>query len=1114
MALLPAAQAAGQEEGLPGDELPSASEDQPGEWGELPADADPEIDGSYIVVLQEPAEGFGTAAAEELATGNADEYDIEPDQVYSHALAGYSAELTPEQVAQLEADPQVAYVEPDALGELQQSDDEQVVPTGVRRTFAADNPNLGIGGSEDLRMDVDIAIIDSGVADHPDLNLVDRVDCTGIGGCTSGGGHDVTGHGTHVAGSAAAINNDQGVVGTAPGARLWSQKVCPRQYCTASAVIAGIDYVTAHADEIEVANVSLGFTVPNQAMDDAIAASVDAGIVYVVAAGNAAADAAGFHPASHPDVITVSALSDSDGLPGGLALSCDWGDDDHLATLSNWGAVVNVAAPGICIASTAHDGGYEVRSGTSMASPYVAGAVGLLTSGDDAPADRAGVTAVRDTIEATGNDDWTWVSQGPGDFQEPLLDVGDTDVYDPAISTDPVASIDVTCDDAGVECSFDGAASYDPGGGSIESWNWHFGDETTGTGPTVSHTYYPARRRTVTLTVTTSDGRQSVAVRDVGRTWNAVSQLPDALATSSTAGVQCSTDPGGYYQAGWRYDYATDTWTELPSSPAGLDYHGTAMACTEDGQLHVLGGGSGANAHYVYDTGTGAWREGAPVPGPASYAAAGAWGGKVYVVGGSSSKSNPWGTTDEVKVYDVSTDAWHTNAPALPESASRSGYTQSGHYLYVVGGLHAPGSDQTRYAVDTVLRFDMTTGSWSEGPRLRDGNFSVGLVATDVALYALGGWGWNGTTIPHPEKETVERLPLSEWVDGDWVSLDTLPKPRSFTGVACGTANGETVISVVGGASSSDHLQMTVPDESCGHFPAWSSPGDILSPDPATFPAVTQCPGDPDGYYQFAGQGSSNTWRYDFADGSWTSLAVYPGGVTAGLTAACTDDGRIHVMGGPGGSGTDHYVYDLAADTWEEAEPVPRVASYAASAAWNGKVYLVGGADGFTGQTDQVNVYDIATDSWSTGAPAPGPVASAGFVQSGSTLYLAGGRTGGNPNVTDSLSRFDLVSGTWSEGPSLAAPTSGGTLVATDSALYLVGGIRSGSHTKATERLDLDAWDGGSWTALGSLPNSRAYATGACGTVDGVAILLVSGGLGTDSELLQQSTRAGEACAL
>jgi subtilisin family serine protease len=296
------------------------------------------------------------------------------------------------------------------------------VPTGIRRVFAPDNPTTDIDGQDDARIDVDVAVIDTGIARHPELNVVARANCT-FGFCF-GGGNDLNGHGTHVAGTIAAIDNGVGVVGVAPGARLHSVQVCtPVGSCLTSAIIAGVNYVTARAGTIEVVNVSLGGPGSSAALSQAITNSVNAGVVYSVAAGNDSADAAGFSPASHPDVITVSAMADSDGQPGGLggSTACRASQDDVRADFSNFGATVEVTAPGVCILSTWNDGAYNTISGTSMATPHVTGATALLARGPNDPTSRADVMEIRQRIIDTGNFGWT-DNSGDG-VQEPLLDV-------------------------------------------------------------------------------------------------------------------------------------------------------------------------------------------------------------------------------------------------------------------------------------------------------------------------------------------------------------------------------------------------------------------------------------------------------------------------------------------------------------------------------------------------------------------------------------------------------------------------------------------------------------------------------------------------------------------
>jgi subtilisin family serine protease len=155
-----------------------------------------------------------------------------------------------------------------------------------------------------------------------------------------------------------------------------------------------MDWVLAHASTIAVANLSFGMDgtdtgncgapgkkVKADPMHAAICAVVASGVTVVAAAGNDALDASGHLPAAYPEVIAVSALADSDGQAGGLggAPVCAAGElDDHLATFSNFGSVVDIAAPGVCISSTYLDGGYAFNSGTSFSSPLVAGAAALV----------------------------------------------------------------------------------------------------------------------------------------------------------------------------------------------------------------------------------------------------------------------------------------------------------------------------------------------------------------------------------------------------------------------------------------------------------------------------------------------------------------------------------------------------------------------------------------------------------------------------------------------------------------------------------------------------------------------------------------------------------------
>jgi len=402
------------------------------------------VPGQYIVVLNENVTN-PAATAQALAA----QHGVQLLGVYQHALKGFSFSGSSAAAQAIALNPLVDYVEPDQVVDAHcHEDDPQVVPTGIQRIFADDNPNITIDGNDDLRIDVDVAVLDTGIdLDHFDLNVVAGVDCTAGPSCEQGGdGNDGGGHGTHVSGTIAAIDGGGGVVGVAPGARLWAVKVLRNDgRGFLSDVIEGIDYVTANAGAIEVANMSLGCKCTSAAMDLAIANSVADGVIYAVSAGNSNENAEAFSPANHPDVITVSALADFDGESGELGSpTCRVDQDDTLADFSNWGNTVEITAPGVCIQSTWKDGMCAIISGTSMSSPHVAGAAALLASVNP-PINKAEALAIRQTIIDEGN--FNWFDDSGDGIQEPLLDVSNQTVFAPATvaGSSPVAS---TCDPA------------------------------------------------------------------------------------------------------------------------------------------------------------------------------------------------------------------------------------------------------------------------------------------------------------------------------------------------------------------------------------------------------------------------------------------------------------------------------------------------------------------------------------------------------------------------------------------------------------------------------------------------------------------------------------------
>ena len=226
-----------------------------------PAVAAPPTPESFVVVL-EPGTGDVPAVAAELARGAGGRVG----HVYQHSIQGFSMTASPAAAAALARNPRVAYVEAD----MEVSIAAQATPTGISRSFAAGNAAIDIDGTDDSRVDVDVAVIDTGVDwEHPDLDVVDGINCAAGNifrtTCT-GNGDDDHYHGTHVAGTVAAIDNGVGVVGVAPGARIHAVKVLNSQGSGyTSWIIAGIDWVAARSSTIEVANMKSKIADPTEA---------------------------------------------------------------------------------------------------------------------------------------------------------------------------------------------------------------------------------------------------------------------------------------------------------------------------------------------------------------------------------------------------------------------------------------------------------------------------------------------------------------------------------------------------------------------------------------------------------------------------------------------------------------------------------------------------------------------------------------------------------------------------------------------------------------------------------------------------------------------------------
>ena len=395
--------------------------------------------------------------------------DGEIGHVFGTALQGFSVKIPPGQLKKLENDPSVKYIQVDRIISLglpelaikkkpAPTPPAQSVPWGISRV----NGGINYSGGN-------VAwIVDTGIdTDHPDLNVDVSRSQTFVTTEPIPSVEDLNGHGTHVAGTIAAKNDDIGVVGVAAGATVISCRVLDRSGSGSfSWTVAALDYIASVGSAGDVVNMSLGPSSPyiDPAVDEAVQTVAALGIKISIAAGNESDDCDLYSPA-HNDGTNIYTISASD-------------VNDNWAYFSNYGDPVDFCEPGYSIYSTYLNGGYATLSGTSMAAPHAAG---ILLLGDIFP-------------------DGT-VSGDPDGNADPIGVVsGDTP---PPANVAPTA--DFTFSVTNLTVNFTNQSSDSDG--TIVSYDWDFGDGNSSSAQDPApHTFAAAGTYAVSLSVTDDDG--------------------------------------------------------------------------------------------------------------------------------------------------------------------------------------------------------------------------------------------------------------------------------------------------------------------------------------------------------------------------------------------------------------------------------------------------------------------------------------------------------------------------------------------------------------------------------------------------------------------------------
>ena len=525
--------------------------------------ASPAQAGKYIVVFRDDVRDVpGLARALTAQHGGRATF------TYERTIRGFAAEGLPDAAVEaLARHPQVAYVEPDAPARLFAT--QANATWGLDRVDQRDTPLSGTYNYNATGAGVNAYIFDTGInIAHVDFGGRAQYLPNGANGDFVGDGRgnasDCHGHGTHVAGTVGGTT-----WGVAKGVSIWAGRVVDcRGSGNVSMSIAAVEWVAEHGARPAVVNMSLGYG-DVQSLRDAVEAAVAAGVSFAVAAGNGdflgrPLDACFESPGGAPNVVTVGATTSS----------------DTESSFSNYGACVDILAPGSGITSALYSSntGSESNSGTSMASPHVAGAMALYLEGNPGASPAQVTSALKSN--ATANTiamHSRSTTYGTANLLLYTLNFGSG--TQPPANIAPVADFSSSC--AGLSCSFTDLSSDSDG--TIASRSWNFGDGTSSTATNPTHSYAAGGTYTVTLTVTDDAGSTHSRSRAVTAT---------AVGSSITLSVTGSRTKGAAS--------ANLSWSGATSANVDIFRNGSRITTTANDGSHTDALGKGAKGTFTY----------------------------------------------------------------------------------------------------------------------------------------------------------------------------------------------------------------------------------------------------------------------------------------------------------------------------------------------------------------------------------------------------------------------------------------------------------------------------------------------------------------------------------